>query len=147
MKDRQTLSLRDSFSVMKRRLFLKTSLASTLAMTLSPAGAALLGENAASADMFFYDERFAQARAISSRINGAISLTPVTSDVTALWTQQLNSLSRQAPLCLRGVTTESFYFCLKTLLQSHAGLKTRVERVSKDLYAWSISTTLTTKTG
>lgn len=127
---------------MKRRLFLKASAASALA---APAlGAAGADNGKIEPDRFFFDERFAEACVIALRAPAA---TPITGDVTQVWTQSLNRLSQTRSLSLEGVTTESFYFCLKTLLQSHARLDARSERISADLYAWSIRSTLTQKTG
>ncbi|MEZ5891603.1 MAG: hypothetical protein R3C58_00425 [Parvularculaceae bacterium] len=129
--------------MMKRRLFLKTTLSSLLA-----APALAHGANKArvqTPDRVFYDERFGKAHALSTEFGAA--RTPVRGDVTAVWREELNALSRAQPLFLSGVTTESFYFCLTTLLQSHARVDARAERVSKDLYAWSIRTRFTGKTG
>lgn len=84
---------------------------------------------------------------LAARFAAPDKLAPVRGDVTIWWTEGLNRLSQRAPLSLRGVTTESFYFCLKTLLQSHAGVDAEVRRVSRDLYAWSVRTRLARKTG
>ena len=133
---------------MKRRLFLKLSLFAAVAAQASrSAFASVLGDGAARPDRFFYDERFGDARGIASRLDAGASLIPVQSDITALWTGELKELSRQRPLSLRGVTTESFHFCLMRLLQSEAQVETRIRRVGKDLYAWSIRTTTPRKTG
>lgn len=133
---------------MKRRVFLKASAASALAapaLATEALGAAGAAPGNARADRFYYDERFADARALAAR---AFSVaTSVDSDVTQVWTQDLNRLSQMRALSLEGVTTESFYFCLHTLLQSHATVTMRAERIGKDLYAWRISTALTGKTG
>ena len=133
---------------MKRRLFLKLSLfAAVAAQTSRSAFASVLGDGAVRTDRFFYDERFGDARSIALRFDAKASLSPVQSDVTALWTGELQELSRQRPLSLQGVTTESFHFCLKTLLRSEARVETHIRRVGKDLYAWSIRTTTLRKTG
>ena len=130
---------------MKRRLFLKLSLfAAFAAQTSRSADASVLGDTRP--DRFFYDERFSDARAISARLDAWATLTPVQGDVTALWTGELRDLSRQRSLVLRGVTTESFHFCLTRLLQSHARVETHIRRVGRDLYVWSINSTLS-KTG
>lgn len=132
---------------MKRRLFLKASAATALvpAALNAPARAATnIAQDKNGPNQFFYDARFAEARAAAMRAPAA---TPVTGDVTQVWTQGLNRLSQTRALALSGVTTESFYFCLKTLLQSHAQLDARIERVSADLYAWSIRSILIQKTG
>lgn len=127
---------------MKRRLFLKASAATAIA---APAFGGAAGMAQGGAGRFFYDERFADARALAARTGAAA--TSVTGDVTQVWTQGLKRASQTRPLALSGVTTESFYFCLKTLLQSHARVDARAERIGKDLYAWRIVTTLTQKTG
>ena len=133
---------------MKRRSFLKLSLVAALAAKGSPSAfAGALGESATPSEKVFYDDRFADARCIASRLDARASLTPVQSDVTALWTGGLKNLSRQRPLSLQGVTTESFHFCLKTLLRSETRVETQIRRVGKDLHAWSIRTTPTRNTG
>ncbi len=99
----------------------------------------------------FYDERFVQARVIANRLAGQFAdksaLTPVNGDLTAPWVGELVSTASQGSLSLRGVTTESFYFCLKTLLQSHSVTATHIERADRDLHAWEITTGVTTKDG
>ncbi len=132
---------------MKRRNFLKTSASTLLAApVLSTASFAAAAPGARAADRFFYDERFPAAREFASR-SGGVSPTPVRSDVTELWTGELNAQSRQTPLTLRGVTTESFYFCLTTLLQSQASVEAQIQRVDKDLYAWTIDTRISDHKG
>ncbi len=127
---------------MRRRLFLKLSVLAALAARTSRAAFAGPSEDAGlSADHVFFDERFSDARGLASRLEPLADLTPVQSDVTALWTGELKALSSQRSLALSGVTTESFHFCLKTLLQSEARVETRIRRVGRDLYAWSIRTT------
>ncbi len=131
---------------MERRIFLKASAAS--ALTAPALGGAGFAAESIGTDWFFYDERFAEARATASgRARLGAKATPVTGDVTQVWRHRLNRMSQTRALSLSGVTTESFYFCLNTLLQSHATVTARAERVSKDLYAWRISTKLTAKTG
>lgn len=131
---------------MKRRLFLKASAASALVPSaLAAPGAAGAAQGDIEAHRFFYDPRFADARAIASIASG--DATPVDGDVTQVWTQGLKRLSQKRALALSGVTTESFYFCLKTLLQAEAQIDTRFDRVNTDLYIWSIRTDPKTKTG
>lgn len=89
----------------------------------------------------FYDERFPEAERLVRRIAGAAEAVPVRGDVTPVWNSSLKSASQQRSLLLVGVTTESFYFCLKTLMYSHAGLDISAQRVERDLYAWSIRST------
>ncbi|WP_375211428.1 hypothetical protein [Hyphococcus sp.] len=71
---------------------------------------------------------------------------PVSEDITAAWVKDLERLAAK-PLALRGVTTESFFFCLKTLLQPHGLTFTRVERLGPDLHAWELRTGITNKNG
>jgi len=91
-------------------------------------------------DHFFFDERFAEARRLARQASIRVAPTLVQGDVTSLWTGGLAHASLAAPLTLEGVTTESFYFCLKTLLLDHAGVSARVTRVDRDLHLWTIRT-------
>ena len=70
--------------------------------------------------LFFFDERFAEARRLADEMCGATEPTPVQSDITAIWTDGLGRAGLTAPMTIKGVTTESFYFCLKILLADHA---------------------------
>lgn len=113
-----------------------------------PAAAAFLKAESPAQNPVFYDERFAEALDMAKPFAAHRRLTPVTSDVTALWRSGLDRLSRTSPLDLNGVTTESFYFCLKTLLQSQGGVDARIApAANKDLYVWSIRTRTNNKTG
>ena len=134
--------------MLTKRVFLQSALSS---LAIAPA---VLTANARASQggtnelpYFFYDERFAEARRLAASFAAPASPTPVGGDVTALWTEELGALSRRAPLFLRGATTESFYFCLKTLLQSETRVTAEVERISKDLHAWSIRSAIVKKTG
>jgi hypothetical protein len=122
---------------MKRRLFLKASASAALATpALVHTGFAA---DSIGTDRFFYDARFADARALAARFGATAA--PVNGDVTAIWTGGLNRVSQTRALSLSGVTTESFYFCLHTLLQSHATVTMRSERITADLHRWSIRST------
>jgi len=125
---------------MKRRLFLKTTLASAAANGLltTHAGATAGAANEAPQGRVFFDPRFRDAKNLAAKFFSTGAATPVNSDVTALWVSELNGLSRLAPLSLKGVTTESFYFCLKTLLESRGAVDARIERAGRDIYVWSI---------
>jgi hypothetical protein len=91
-------------------------------------------------DQFFFDDRFAEARRLAQERSGTSVPTPVQGDVTGFWTGGLASASLAKPLTLMGVTTESFYFCLKTLLVDHARVDAQVRRVDRDLHLWTIRT-------
>ncbi len=99
----------------------------------------------------FYDKRFSQARTLAGRLaaqySGGGALTPINGDVTALWVNELRIAAARGPLALSGVTTESFYFCLQTLLQPHGLPVAQIERVGRDLQAWEIRTGVATKDG
>jgi hypothetical protein len=89
-------------------------------------------------DHVFYDERFARARQLADEMPGAHVPVPVRGDVTGIWNAGLGRASLRSPLVLRGVTTESFYFCLKVMLGSQARVETQVARVDRDLFLWTI---------
>lgn len=92
------------------------------------------------ADVFFFDERFVQARQLAQRLAWS-ELTPVRSDVTPIRDVTLNRITQSPAAMLRGITTESFHFCLATMLKEHARIETGIERVDRDLYAWSLRAT------
>lgn len=98
-------------------------------------------------DYFFYDERFAEARRLAGRLYDAKPITPVKGDITGIWNAGLKHACLWSPITLRGVTTESFYFCLDVMLRSRAGVKSRITRVNRDLYEWTIRSGNKTITG
>jgi hypothetical protein len=97
-------------------------------------------------DYFFCDERFAKARRLAAELSGCPVLTQVQGDITELWNSYLGRASRQSSLHMRGVTTESFYFCLKIMIGEHAHLNAQVSRVDRDLFLWTMRTGLQTAT-
>jgi hypothetical protein len=97
-------------------------------------------------DFFFCDERFAKARRLAAELSGCTALTPVQGDITELWNSYLGRASRQSSLHMRGVTTESFYFCLKIMIGEHARLNAQVTRVDQDLFLWTMRSGLQTAT-
>jgi len=90
--------------------------------------------------LLFFDERFGKARSLASRLDPAASPIPVRGDVTEIWSGGLNRLSRERPHLLQGVTTQSFLFCLRILIEPRATARASVWRLDKDLYAWVIET-------
>jgi hypothetical protein len=100
-------------------------------------------EPAAGASFVFFDEHYALAASLAQAAPPYSSKIPVGADVTGVWNSSLKLARRDLPLELLGITTDSFRFCLQRLLQSHCYTSTNVERVSQDLYAWSIITTST----
>jgi len=97
-------------------------------------------------DFFFCDERFAKARRLAAELSACTALTPVQGDITELWNSYLRRASRQSSLNMRGVTTESFYFCLKIMIGEHARLNAQVTRVDQDLFLWTMRSGLQTAT-
>ena len=88
----------------------------------------------------FVDDRFPAARRFASEMCGSTVPTPVLGDVTDLWTGGLATASLAAPMALAGVTTESFFFCLKTLLADRRRVDVTTTRQDRDLHLWTIRT-------
>jgi hypothetical protein len=92
-------------------------------------------------DYLFFDERFQRARHIAA--DWSLSGRPVSvdGDVTPAWNGGLDRQTRERQLLMRGVTVDSFLFCLKVLLSEHAELSARARRIDRNLIHWSMSTT------
>jgi hypothetical protein len=86
----------------------------------------------------FFDERFAEAQRLAQRLSGRNAPTPVQGDVTDLWARELEPVSRSSPLSMSGVTTESFYFCLKVLMSDRVPVDARATRIGTDLHFWTM---------
>lgn len=43
-------------------------------------------------------------------------------------------------MTIKGVTTESFYFCLRILLADQVTVDAQVSRIDRDLHLWTIRT-------
>lgn len=95
----------------------------------------------------FVDDRFPAARQLASEVCGSTIPTPVLGDVTALWTGGLATASLVAPMALAGITTESFFFCLKTLLADRVRVDATTTRHDRDLHLWTILTDNHSKNG
>jgi hypothetical protein len=89
-------------------------------------------------DYVLFDERFEQARRVAASWSAPNRLIKVRSDVTAFWCGELDRLARHQHLSLRGVTTDSFLFCLRILLAEHANLDVQVSRLDLNLLSWSV---------
>ena len=125
--------------LISRRVFLES--ASAIAAISTVTTRAHSSALASDADMSFFDERFAQARQVALQLAWS-EPTPVQADVTPIWNMTRKRITQSPTATLRGITTESFHFCLTTLLREHAGIATNIERVHRDLYLWSIGTTI-----
>jgi hypothetical protein len=124
---------------MNRRRFMQAAVSSLfIPPAVAAAGAAPGGEAPLPADYFFYDDRFAEARRLAGRMAAAVRALPVQGDMTGVWNAGLGRACARSPLTLRGVTTESFYFCLRIMAGSKTRVETSVTRVSRDLFLWEI---------
>jgi DICT domain-containing protein len=124
---------------MNRRLFVQAGVTSLFIPN------ALIAASAPSPDglawnYFFFDERFAEARRLAKKLSGTTEPTPVQGDITGIWTNELGRASLAAPMTMKGVTVESFYFCLRILLADQARVEAQVSRIDRDLYLWTIRT-------
>lgn len=133
---------------MDRRLFVQASVSSLLLPTTVlavPSGAT--GRSQATRDYFFFDERFAAARRLAGERSIFADPTPVQGDVTGIWTSELRAANLATALRMQGVTTESFYFCLRILLSDQARPEAQVRRIDRDLHLWTLRTDNHIKTG
>lgn len=124
---------------MHRRQFFSAAAASALipAVATKPCLAALVSD---SPDYIFFDERFPQARQAIAPWPAASRLIGVHADITRLWSNGLERMTRQQRLDLRGVTTDSFLFCLRILASEHARLNAQVSRLDRNLLQWTLTT-------
>jgi len=122
---------------MNRRYFIKAAAASAL-LPQGIVAASAATANPSRADWFFYDDRFAEAVRRAQELPAPVRTFPVRGDVTDVWNAELARAYDRPPLTLHGVTTESFYFCLKVLAGSKTGIDTTVARVDRDLFLWTI---------
>jgi hypothetical protein len=124
---------------MHRRTFIRAAASSLLIPSGIVAAHPIPGRRALNdGDHFFFDERFTEARRLAEELGETGTVTPVRGDVTGTWNTELKYVCRHTPLTLHGVTTESFYFCLEVMLQSHAEVKSQISRVNRDLFLWTI---------
>lgn len=126
---------------MKRRRFIHLATASVIATAVAGSATAALRTIARQPDYLFFDERFREARRIATTWESADRRIPVTGDITPLWSGGLERRSREQPLRLRGVTTDSFLFCLRVLAHEHAHLDVQVSRFDRNLLLWTMTTT------
>jgi hypothetical protein len=92
-------------------------------------------------DYAFFDERFEKARRLAASWSGSNEAIAVHGDITPLWNNGLDSATRKRTLRLRGVTAESFRFCLGILVSEHADLHLHASRLDRDLFLWTMHTT------
>jgi hypothetical protein len=135
-------------AIMNRRHFVQAGMSSLFIPTaVISASAEVPSRSGLAWDYFFFDERFAEARRLAQELSGTAEPTPVQGDVTGIWTGGLGRASLTAPMRMKGVTTESFYFCLKILLSDQARIESQVSRIDRDLHLWTIGTDNHSKNG
>ena len=128
---------------MKRRQFIRAATASVFLPAVGkPRDLHVLAQFFPRSDYAFFDERFEKARRLSAGSNDSIA---VQGDVTSLWTETLDRATRQRVLQLKGITTESFRFCLAILVSEHARVDLRVFRLDRNLLVWTMHTTPITR--
>ena len=127
---------------MQRRHFIRAVTASVLLPVAAGRSGSVLAADGQKWDYAFFDVRFYNARRLAAAWTSHGSSRPVGvhSDVTALWREGLDRLSRDQPLQLRGVTTQSFHFCLQVLLSEHANLDVQASRLDTNLFLWTMRT-------
>jgi hypothetical protein len=122
---------------MKRRHFLGAATASVLV----PAALGQCAAAPAAWDYAFFDERFERSRLVASSWSASSRRIGVQGDITPWWRNGLDRVAHRHPLRLRGVTTDSFHFCLGVLLGEHTDLHREVSRLDRNLLLWTIHTT------
>ncbi|MFL6599911.1 MAG: hypothetical protein ACJ8R9_01100 [Steroidobacteraceae bacterium] len=126
---------------MKRRHFIRAATASLLIpVALESLSLHALSALSAYDDYAFFDERFENARRIAATWCGSNGPVAVQGDITQLWSAGLNRATRDRRLQLRGVTTESFRFCLGVLVSEHAEFDLKVSRLDRYLFLWTMQT-------
>jgi hypothetical protein len=106
-----------------------------------------LAELSPNDDYAFFDERFEKARRIAASWSRANKSIAVHGDITPLWNNGLDSATRERALRLRGVTTESFRFCLGILVSEHTDFHLHASRLDRNLFLWTMHTTPKLKAG
>lgn len=126
---------------MKRRHFIHAATASVLLPSALTPGLVVFADTARRWDYVFFDERFEQAHRIAATWPASSRPIGVRGDITPFWISGLDRLARTQSLHLRGVTADSFHFCLRILLGEHANLDVQVSRLDPNLFSWIMRTT------
>ncbi len=98
-------------------------------------------------DYAFFDERFEKARRVAALWSGSNEAIAVQGDITPFWNNGLDSATLKRTLRLRGITTESFRFCLGILVSEHADSHLHVSRLDRNLLLWTMHTTPKLRSG
>lgn len=123
----------------RRQFFQLAAAAAWLPVATRPCWAALAG--LPRHDYQFFDERLERARRIAADWARADRPVGVQGDVTAVWSDGLERMTRERGVSMRGVTTYSFFFCLGVLAGEHCDLRVQSVRIDRDLLHWSLYTT------
>jgi hypothetical protein len=128
---------------MKRRQFIHTAAAAALfsAVAWARMGAGAGAGSAQRRHYVFFDDRFQRARRAAASWSTWNRPIGVQADVTPLWRNGLDRVTREHPFQLHGVTTTSFLFSLKILVAEHASLEIQESRLDRDLLLWTMRTT------
>jgi hypothetical protein len=126
---------------MKRRHFIHAATASVLLPAAATPCVAALASVSQNWDYVFFDERFEKARRLVASWCASDRLIGVQGDITPVWSNGLDRTMHEHPLHLRGMTTESFLFCLRILASEHANLALQVSRFDRNLFRWTMCTT------
>lgn len=127
---------------MKRRHFIQAATGSVLfTAAVEPYCLLARAEHSPNDNYTFFDERFEEARRVAASWSGSNRAIAVHGDITPLWNSQLDLATRKSRLRLRGVTTESFRFCLVTLVREHTDFDLDVSRFDRNLFLWTMHTT------
>jgi hypothetical protein len=126
---------------MKRRHFIGASAASLLLPAVPKLCFGELPGFAQEQEYLFFDERFPKARLTTISWSASNRLIGIQGDITPVWGNGLNRMTRHHPLRLRGLTTQAFLFCLRILACEHADLDVQAQRIDRDLWQWTILTT------
>jgi len=125
---------------MKRRHFIHAAAASLLLPADRKMGVAPLALYSPNLDYAFFDDRFHDAHRIAASWPASNRPVGVQGDITPIWSNGLDRTTRERPLALRGVTTQSFHFCLRILVAEHAHLDVRTSRLDQNLFLWTMRT-------
>lgn len=89
----------------------------------------------------FFDERYEKARRVAASWLTSYEAIAVQGDITPLWNGGLVRATCERTLQLQGITTDAFRFCLGILVGEGADIDSRVSRLDRNLFLWTMRTT------
>jgi len=131
-------------SLTSRRQFMQSGFAVSTASLVLPqvlraeSGSARV--SASSAELFIYDERFAESvEAAQQATAGHIAIASTAEVMNGLWYDELDLRWKEDPMTLAGMTTERSLFVFETLaLDRGMRVVSRTAGVTEDLVSWVI---------